>query len=1044
MISFSWDKIIGSFKGFEKLAVDYVRDHFSDDNPLDEYNWNPTKATRDGNKDAVKVFIFQSEQKAYFWMEAKYSQYKKNISRYKLDSTIVSAILDGNVRKVIFVTNMQISNKNIIDIKDALDKSCKCEETYFCTKNHLEKYLSENLTVFKKYFPEDVMQPIIKDIFFLNDLEIYKNSAKAIKYCESLKFLCVGDIYNAYFSVIKPKNSIVNIVANKNYENNIHILNQECNEKDGVCVYIVKFEILNISRNNGSFEFFLDLVDDNGEICDSLRSYKTIKLIENDLKPLRIESQDKALSSFIKEKDEFAPKIINIYGKSGVGKGYLVEKFLSTEKLINFPVFVVDVEVDKLEAIKNIIEFLEFIFVPFVEPKNVNITFIESQPGLKNYFPTSLISFIKEMNDGNCEYILKNFNKKFIDDIVTKIYEIGINFRVLVVKNIHHADMSIKESIVYMMKQFINNKIPIISIITSDALLKENKVDEQFIYNYELNFSESDFINNFKSDFINTNLSQNPLYHIYSSHGNKYNLAKYDLLYPLTYKKFKKLYHYDTPDEIDIILALKTINDNIKNEISCEFEKYLNEINCDEYINVLDIIYFGYCDLFYSYLLEKNIIIQQLLQKKIIKTDISLNYAPYLSEYKKIYFDFIKKNPSKFNHDLLFEKIPKERKIQINLYFADEDSIDLGYDINELKSMYKEQKYHSIHYILEPIFCDFEQCFQNNTMLRNNIGADNFFVIFYLFAYSSANVSKTVSSTSIFTFLYNEIETFLLSEHISNETINKIHILGAYELLNSAFENFNYEDFQKLYKKIKSLSNTTKNVNCDILKYSEYLNILYNMDFEGKYDCAKIDQIDNDIYRHRYARCLFVEDAQMAYKIIEIIKNKISETDEKSKFNILLNVDYYFLEVIYKGNMEYVDIFIRFAKELSEDFYNDFKKVKLAIAGFYLCDKYYCYEKAKEWLSDFILDDRNLRPRQKGFLENVRALIFFKESSFENAIKLINSSKQHFKNILSYYSIVEHNEMIILTQNNENIKIDFYLGGDKKNDTLYIDPRIIW
>lgn len=57
-------------------------------------------------------------------MEAKYSaeatQENSIISRYRLDATIVSAILSRNISKIIFVTNLEIASKTIADIRKAL------------------------------------------------------------------------------------------------------------------------------------------------------------------------------------------------------------------------------------------------------------------------------------------------------------------------------------------------------------------------------------------------------------------------------------------------------------------------------------------------------------------------------------------------------------------------------------------------------------------------------------------------------------------------------------------------------------------------------------------------------------------------------------------------------------------------------------------------------------------------------------------------------------------------------------------------------------
>ena len=96
---FNWADIERGFKGFEDLAFDYVKKEFP---PSDE--WQQTQYTQDGNRDGYSIVFgfrphdFSPEE---WWMEAKYSSEKKTLSRYRLDSTIVSAAIHGNVSKII-------------------------------------------------------------------------------------------------------------------------------------------------------------------------------------------------------------------------------------------------------------------------------------------------------------------------------------------------------------------------------------------------------------------------------------------------------------------------------------------------------------------------------------------------------------------------------------------------------------------------------------------------------------------------------------------------------------------------------------------------------------------------------------------------------------------------------------------------------------------------------------------------------------------------------------------------------------------------------
>ena len=146
----AWENIKDGFRGFERLALVFAKEHFP--NP----SWKKTGETRDGNTDAVAyVFGYQSNDKKQiqWWMEAKYSTEQALVTRYRLDATIVSAILAGDVKKVVFITNIAIRAKTILDIRNALTKATSCHDVQFCTKPVLENWLCKNPSIYQDFFP---------------------------------------------------------------------------------------------------------------------------------------------------------------------------------------------------------------------------------------------------------------------------------------------------------------------------------------------------------------------------------------------------------------------------------------------------------------------------------------------------------------------------------------------------------------------------------------------------------------------------------------------------------------------------------------------------------------------------------------------------------------------------------------------------------------------------------------------------------------------------------------------------------------------------
>jgi len=167
MTVFNWSKIKEGYTGFEKLAHCYVSHNYQSAS-----GWELTKATRDGNKDAFTIILgFRPDGSSneQWWMEAKYSTSVQKLLRYRLDATIVSAILNDRISRIIFVTNILISPKTIIDIRMALQKAVGCKEVLFASKYTLEYWLSKNPNVVREFFGEPKDFSIILPDFFITE-----------------------------------------------------------------------------------------------------------------------------------------------------------------------------------------------------------------------------------------------------------------------------------------------------------------------------------------------------------------------------------------------------------------------------------------------------------------------------------------------------------------------------------------------------------------------------------------------------------------------------------------------------------------------------------------------------------------------------------------------------------------------------------------------------------------------------------------------------------------------------------------------------------
>lgn len=100
-------------------------------------------------------------------MEAKFSTNVEHLTRYRLDATLVSAILKGTVGRVIFVTNIDVNIQTINDIRQALTCATHCQEVDFCTKDYLEYWLYQKPNILKEFFADYNDEPIELDDMML-------------------------------------------------------------------------------------------------------------------------------------------------------------------------------------------------------------------------------------------------------------------------------------------------------------------------------------------------------------------------------------------------------------------------------------------------------------------------------------------------------------------------------------------------------------------------------------------------------------------------------------------------------------------------------------------------------------------------------------------------------------------------------------------------------------------------------------------------------------------------------------------------------------
>ncbi len=160
-----------AFEKFEELALLYVQDVYS------QYTWIKTSVTGDGNRD---VQLSPKEELGYdIWAEAKYrNSSKKEISelraleRKDLDSTVLSGLIHGQVKMIIFISNARLPT-TVMD-RAMLGARIRGIKVTAALSKQLEAWLIQNTDKYQKIFEEElIFKTYIDKQYAVESISIY-------------------------------------------------------------------------------------------------------------------------------------------------------------------------------------------------------------------------------------------------------------------------------------------------------------------------------------------------------------------------------------------------------------------------------------------------------------------------------------------------------------------------------------------------------------------------------------------------------------------------------------------------------------------------------------------------------------------------------------------------------------------------------------------------------------------------------------------------------------------------------------------------------
>ena len=1033
-----WSKIKKGYRGFEALAVCYVQKNY-------DALFKQSKSTRDGNKDATLekddytiVLGYQSPatKKIEWWMEAKYSKTSKYLTRYRLDATLVSAILKGNVRRIIFVTNISINSRSINDIRQAIISVSTCQEVDFCTKDTLEYWLYQNPDILKEYFPKYNNESIeLKNLMLVEPAKFYAVEKSRIVFKESLNVLELGESYDTEFVIYSKRYQTLSIKAAAHLKGITKIKPHQIELHPGLNYPNFSF-MLETSygfRHKKAREEHIILPSPAfllGSLDIPSKNHVTINehLLQHYIVPSQVKLLNDIKKFFHSHSSEDKLQLLYICGQSGVGKSYVLDLYLKSKANTNQIVFTCDMTGRYEQDVKSLLRCINFIYFPYLPDDNINRDYLD-KISVENYIPPyyyKLVSYAENedaLGQLICKYISENiclFPSKF-----------SVNTRMIIFDNFHKANELIINAIYKIVLELFLIKAPY------KFILLGQQIRHTSAYNV---LSENMLIQELKLTIsIEDCIALVP------------NLPIKDLIVNLSGSKLL------FSNMIELILFIKFIKDSGRNVSDFEtlgilyhlffrenmLNTYIKRIFNDALINdpaaasLCNQVYWSSVGISCTNSQEEH----KLLCNHIIKLDAK---AQKLIPYHDIYAKYYRKNYScnKIS-DISFVQL-----LETPLLSERESAI------NNLHAAYKEKNYIQVYYTLESIFIS-----DLSEIYRNLLGDITYYTLFYEFAHSCAFCSIDYSGRKLFQRIYNE------TENLFNPTKEIYCITNAclWELTNSTYEALAYDEALILCKSLinhtkklikrkiitGSLEDSVRYHNANVIicmikserqekdNFSFYAN---SAELMLKYN--KIDRYWS--FRVRYSLTLLHQNHIKAVEILSECCNYYDEQGKSTEKYFLWSHFYYsYAKMIMDDDYSEEENAFSILEVINQLFFNDYRKMILGIIT------YLYYRKEIEKADILLLKDcyvmREKRPRFKGFWHLANALRSVLTQNISRALFELQSAYDIFEHLPSYGNMILHNiELLQAGYWDAEDGIKYYLGGDVHPNTYYIDIRCCW
>lgn len=1042
MKAFDWANIDRGFQGFEDLAFAYVENEYAITG-----GWTQTPYAGDGNRDGYSIicgFRPHALCPEEWWMEAKYSTEKKRLSRYRLDSTIVSAAIHGNVSKVVFVTNISVSTKTIVDIRAALKQAVHCREVHFCVKSTLEYWLTHHPDIFQKFFPDtDINTLSIKSLFLSEEIEFFSDQKIGLSVSEPLKYLQLGREYYLYFSVYSDRNQILPLSVNAVFSGAALLSPASVSLSPGITPCVVKLSL----ESNYSMTYKIPdgrTVQKSDQLDGALLKLGPLELVVKTpmevmaaAYTLYLPSQEQNLKrlkdSYHIAQSRMQPSINFLTGVSGSGKTYLMERFVREEINLEQSVFRVTFSTHRITNDLNIYYFLVFCLYPYLPPDMVD------EPYLKKLQDSNLeCSVIYQA--ARCLRQPDLLHQFFISAMSEDIFPVNLNLnpRVILLDDLHKLEPDSLDFLLTAITELVEKRQPIFvlangwpEIMEAGAYRAAKK--RAFFQEFFCVLTAKDLAEAIiRADILEFDFDPRLCTVIFPN--------VIELLAFIKYLKGRTLHNFE-----DFLIESRLfLGSSAAKE--CILERFQKLFVIDpEAEELCTRVYWSVNGIpFHDPMTETE---SKLIQYELIKiNDKNTRLIPYHDLYRQIFCQKFElpSNISKTGEDDIYADTAR-------IFTAGGTKAQLSAALALLQQWKREGRFYAILYVLEGLFETFKK-----DSLRSKLGDVAYFQLYLCYAFGITNGSRSKSGKSVFQDIVEQTE----SE--SDPAILIVRMDAIFELINSSYEWLMHDTARTYIQMIDSLIGSLQKIRqlpqelnqCEKHILTRQIEMLISSEREEERAETLFQNLDRTVedchydyerafFKLRYAESLYFRDTSRALDMVKECRDGLlTLRGPDEKFYLWAKMDYEFLQFILKKPDADLGEMRDAHNALKKNCFNDYRKRLFALASVYYASG--LLQSGDQILFSDAATLRELRPRQKAIYAETMAIHYALYGDIGQAKKELQKAAELFHEFPSYLTVIRHNQEILKSGAFHPDKIDFCADAFCRPGWYCIDPRCIW